>query len=217
MIPKQLFGYLLHLRKVNVIQTITLNWNYLFARNNLPKIIAYRKSTIEATSSAKIRVQNVAKLTLNKSWTGRSPFPYYLTLGNNALLEVLGRFDLYEGGHIGLSDDAQLTLGSGYANSNLRISCRKRITIGHNVLIGPNVTIRDSDDHLIRPVRCSQTKEVTISDNVWIGTNATILKGVTIGNGSVIAAGSVVTKDIPAHTLAGGVPAKTIKTNITWE
>lgn len=52
---------------------------------------------------------------------------------------------------------------------------------------------------------------VTIGNKVWIGATATILSGVSIGDGAVIAAGAVVTKDVPAHTIAGGVPAKILK------
>lgn len=62
-----------------------------------------------------------------------------------------------------------------------------------------------------------KSKPISIGDHVWIGLNATILKGVTIGEGSVIAAGSVVVKDVPAHTLVGGIPAKVLKENIEWE
>jgi acetyltransferase-like isoleucine patch superfamily enzyme len=55
-----------------------------------------------------------------------------------------------------------------------------------------------------------------IHDNVWIGTRATILKGVTIGEGAIVAAGAVVTKNVPPHTLVGGVPAKIIKEKISY-
>ena len=55
-------------------------------------------------------------------------------------------------------------------------------------------------------------KPIKIGCNVWIGANATILPGVTIGDGAVIAAGAVVSKDVPPRTIAGGVPAKIIKT-----
>jgi acetyltransferase-like isoleucine patch superfamily enzyme len=57
---------------------------------------------------------------------------------------------------------------------------------------------------------------VHIGNKVWIGANVTILKGVSIGDGSVIAAGSVVTRSIPANCLAGGIPAKVIKENVAW-
>lgn len=60
-------------------------------------------------------------------------------------------------------------------------------------------------------------KSVMIGDHVWIGENCMILKGVSIGAGSVIAAGSLVTKDIPARSLAMGRPAKVVRENIEWE
>lgn len=61
------------------------------------------------------------------------------------------------------------------------------------------------------------TRPIVIGNKVWIGTNVTVLKGVKIGDGCVIAAGSLVTKDIPANCLAGGVPAKVIKENVKWK
>jgi len=61
------------------------------------------------------------------------------------------------------------------------------------------------------------TQPISIGNHVWIGINATILKGVTIGDGAIIAAGAVVTRDIPASCMAAGVPASVIKNNISWE
>lgn len=58
---------------------------------------------------------------------------------------------------------------------------------------------------------------IHIGNHVWIGARATILKGVTIGDGAVVAAGAVVNKDVPPNTLVGGVPARIIKENISWE
>ena len=58
---------------------------------------------------------------------------------------------------------------------------------------------------------------IVIGDHVWIGTNAIVLKGVTIGDGAVIAAGAVVTRDVPAHSLAAGVPARVIRSDVHWE
>lgn len=60
-----------------------------------------------------------------------------------------------------------------------------------------------------------EDKDVIIEEDVWCGANVTILKGVTIGRGSIIAAGAVVTKNIPAYSIAGGVPAKVIKKKFT--
>lgn len=91
------------------------------------------------------------------------------------------------------------------------------ITIGNHVMMGPNCMIFTSDHetkNLDIPM-CQQgftdVKPVVIGDDVWIGARVIILKGVTIGNGSVIAAGAVVTKDVEPYTIVGGVPAKFIK------
>ena len=83
------------------------------------------------------------------------------------------------------------------------------------ILVGDSKIIKP----LIKENEC--TKPVIIKDNVWIGLGATILKGVTIGEGAIIAAGAVVNKDVPPHTLVGGVPAKVIRENVkivegTW-
>jgi acetyltransferase-like isoleucine patch superfamily enzyme len=96
------------------------------------------------------------------------------------------------------------------------IHCGKEITIGDNCIIAWDVVIMDWDYHRLNgkvPVR----KPVHIEDNVWIGCRAIILKGVTIGKGSVVAAGSVVTRDVPPNTLVAGNPAKIVKTDVYWD
>lgn len=89
--------------------------------------------------------------------------------------------------------------------------------IGDNVRIGPRVTIITSsyhltDDSLRRASRETFTKSVMIADGAWIGASATLLPGVTIGQGSVVAAGALVTKNVPSGVIVAGVPARTIKT-----
>lgn len=92
------------------------------------------------------------------------------------------------------------------------IQVRGSVIIGSNVMFGPHVSIF-SENHSIENSELllieqpSIRRGVTIEDNVWIGANSTILDGVTIGTGSVIAAGSIVTKDIPPYSVAAGVPA----------
>jgi len=87
------------------------------------------------------------------------------------------------------------------------------ITIEDNVQIGPRVNIT-SENHPLDPAnrKSLDLKPVVIKRNAWIGAGATILPGVTIGENSVVAAGAVVNKDVPANTVVGGVPAKIIKT-----
>ncbi|MCE5340420.1 MAG: acyltransferase [Planctomycetaceae bacterium] len=103
-------------------------------------------------------------------------------------------------------------------NSGLGVNCRARgpITIGKNVMMGPDVVIltRNHDfSDTSKPMRGQGgiTKPVNICDDVWIGTRAIILPGVTIGQGSVVGAGAVVTKEIPEFSIIGGCPAKIIK------
>lgn len=87
------------------------------------------------------------------------------------------------------------------------------ITIGDNVLIGHNVVLATLNHNLDPEKRAGMyPSPISIGNNVWIGSNSTILPGVTIGENSVVAAGAVVTKDVPENTVVGGVPAKIIKT-----
>ncbi|MBR2829689.1 MAG: sugar O-acetyltransferase [Solobacterium sp.] len=93
------------------------------------------------------------------------------------------------------------------------------ITIGDNTMLGPGVCISTAEHPLSPELRrngLQYNKPVHIEDNVWIGAGAVILAGVTIGRNTVIGAGSVVTKDIPADSLALGIPAKVIR-SITEE
>ena len=69
---------------------------------------------------------------------------------------------------------------------------------------------------MVRP-GYERTKPVIIGDHVWVGRRAIILKGVTIGSGAVIAAGAVVTSDVPAKALVGGVPAQIIESEVEWK
>ncbi|MGZ4106010.1 MAG: DapH/DapD/GlmU-related protein, partial [Tumebacillaceae bacterium] len=78
-----------------------------------------------------------------------------------------------------------------------------------------DVQLMDTDFHRIS-ANAVNTKKITIGNNVWIGCRVMILKGVTIGDGAVIAAGSVITKDVPPYTVVGGNPARVLKENVNW-
>lgn len=93
---------------------------------------------------------------------------------------------------------------------------RGPLTIGNDVLMGPEVTIITTNHEykdLNKPIRLQQSyiKPVIIGNNVWIGTKVIILPGVSIGDGAIIAAGAVVTKNVPENAIFGGNPAKLIK------
>lgn len=115
-----------------------------------------------------------------------------------------------QNGDITIGNDANI-------GSNCQIFSAGRVTIGDSVLmaaytylIGGSHNYEDPDIPIIQQGRSATG--ITIEDNVWLGAAVKVLDGVTIGEGSIIAAGAVVTNDIPAYSIAGGIPAKVIKT-----
>lgn len=117
-----------------------------------------------------------------------------------------------------LRPGARLEIGNETGLSGTVICASKSITIGRQCLIGADVMIFDTDFHPIDPHERRKKSEneaearpVRIHDNVFIGAKSIVLKGVTIGEGSVIGAGSIVSRDIPPFTVAGGNPARPLR------
>ena len=112
---------------------------------------------------------------------------------------------------------ATLTIGNNVGMSSTRLWIHESARIGNNVKIGGCVLITDTDahpmDYMARRSSNEGTKSapVVIEDDVWVGAHCIILKGVTIGARSIIGAGSVVTKSIPADCVAAGNPCRVIK------
>lgn|GEM_PF-809627 len=142
-----------------------------------------------------------------------------LVMEKNTKLILKNSYVFTCGADILLKENAVLSLGESWTNYNCQIRCGNKIEIGNNCTFGRHVSILDSDFHVIKEGNkiLNPSKPVIIADNVWIGHNAIILKGVTVGEGAVVAAGSVVTKDVPPHSIVAGNPAKVIKENISWE
>lgn len=109
-----------------------------------------------------------------------------------------------------LTQNAKIIIGDSCGFSGTVIGAFDNITLGNNVRCGANTLITDSDWHLDDP-RSGEPKSITIEDNVWLGEGVKVLKGVTIGENTVIGAGSVVTKNIPANVIAAGNPCRIIK------
>lgn len=109
---------------------------------------------------------------------------------------------------------ATLTIGEGtFVNVGAVISTRHSIKIGKNCQIANQVIIMDDDFHGLENRDTPPPAEpIVIEDDVWLATRSTILKGVRIGKGAVVAAGAVVTRDVPPYALVGGVPARVIRT-----
>jgi acetyltransferase-like isoleucine patch superfamily enzyme len=126
-------------------------------------------------------------------------------------------FSLHTGRFI---DRPELTFGDDcFVAGQVQFTLNKRITIGSHVLIAGRADIQDSDGHPSDPTRRLRGEEmdesdiapVTIHDYAWIGRDAHVLKGVTVGRGAVVAAGSVVVSDVPEGAIAMGVPARILK------
>jgi galactoside O-acetyltransferase len=113
-------------------------------------------------------------------------------------------------------ENAKIRIGNNvFINNNLKIICDKStIEVGDNTLIGYNVNIIDSDFHHLHPQKRTSTDyafaPVKIGNNVFIGANVTILKGVSIGENTVVASGAIVTKSFDKNLIIGGNPAKII-------
>lgn len=101
-----------------------------------------------------------------------------------------------------------------YSNHGLIVTDGAKVTIGDNVFIAPNCCITTAE-HAIDPEQRKEGMEiampVTIGNNVWLGANVTVLAGATIGDNTVIGAGSVVTGPIPPNTVAAGVPCRVLR------
>jgi acetyltransferase-like isoleucine patch superfamily enzyme len=119
------------------------------------------------------------------------------------------------GVHLGVGKGACLDIGRGsYINDGSRLHVGNSVAIGMRCAVSFGVTIIDDDGHGLGPPPYSAP--ISIGDDVWIGSNVTILKGVSLGDGCVVAAGSVVTKSFPPRTLIGGVPARVLRSDVSW-
>jgi acetyltransferase-like isoleucine patch superfamily enzyme len=111
---------------------------------------------------------------------------------------------------------SKIQIGAGCAfSNNVTLCALKSITIGNKCLIGDMVLVMDSDHHEISPenrwLSSGEIAPISIGNNVWLGSRAIILKGVTIGDHSVVGAGAVVTKSVPPKTIVAGNPAKVVR------
>jgi acetyltransferase-like isoleucine patch superfamily enzyme len=114
-----------------------------------------------------------------------------------------------------LEGEGRITIGRySLICPGVRISAARDITVGDSCMLAQGALVTDADWHGIydRSLSVGQTAPVVIEDNVWIGDSAMVFKGVTIGRNSIIGAGSVVLRDIPANCVAAGNPAAVVKT-----
>ena len=186
------------IKKLNPASELTLtDEDYVFI---------HKSAVIEV--GGKVIVGN-NKLDLN----GRSSI---IWLDEDSSLIFHGNFNFYYGADVRLFSGARLELGNNsYINSDCKIRCSNHIQVGDDCAISHDLIIMDSDFHKIDGI--AKIGEVRIGNHVWIGTRVTILKNVSIGDGSIVAAGSVVTHNVPPKSMVAGVPARIIRKNVEWE
>lgn len=191
----------------------------------------YRKKKQLKAAAPYISIQPSAVLGENFNLELHAPAAgrQYLSIGVKSMIDSSFVFE---------TDTGQITVGSRvHIGGGTQLISRSGITIGDDVIIAWNCTIYDHNSHSVlwserkddvsREWECAakglspiadknwdvvKTAPIRICDKAWIGFNVTILKGVTVGEGAVIAAGSVVTKDVPPYTVVGGNPARVIRT-----
>jgi acetyltransferase-like isoleucine patch superfamily enzyme len=139
-----------------------------------------------------------------------------IILGNRVSLQSYPNGSIFRTSLSTYFPKAVIEIGNNCNINGTTIHCNQHVTIGNNCMFGPGTVISDNDSHKISidPVERrgrAVSSPIIISNNVWVGINCIILKGVSIGENSIIAAGSVVVKDVPANTLVGGNPAKVLK------
>lgn len=179
------------------------------------KSIKYVKSIIRIIilkiiygSKFKFKFRSIKSLYLGKGIRIKINKENILSLGSDVYIEDYCSFECLEGS-IFVGDNT-------FFNTNNKIVSLKKISIGSNCLFGPNVGIFDHDHNYEQndvPITFQgyKTKEINIGNNIWIGSNCTITRGINICDKVVVAANSVVTKDIIQKGVYGGVPSKLIK------
>jgi acetyltransferase-like isoleucine patch superfamily enzyme len=198
--------------KVSLLKTMLYSLKYFGLKK--PKLLVGRNTIVKLNRQIRMEIKDTLSLGVKFSNKQKT----LLSMNKNSILSV-GKALITNGCRISIGENAVLKIGNGvFINENTRIMVTDKIEIGNNCNISWDVNIIDSNQHDIyyNEVLQIKTKPIKISNNVWIGSRATILKGITIGEGAIIATGAVVTKDVPANSLVAGVPARVIKTDVRW-
>jgi acetyltransferase-like isoleucine patch superfamily enzyme len=185
-------------------------------------VVVGRGTRIRVHRSAHIALAPKSLLAIGMAYD--TPAGAVLRMHPQSLLRIEGRVQVMRACTITVGSDATLTIGSDtYLNDGAEVWCNSpNTTIGPECAIAWGVRILDTDFHKLlkngsaNPRAPSPHAPVHIGRKCWIGANALVLKGVSIGEGSVVAAGAVVTSEVPPHSLVAGVPATVVRKDVTW-
>ena len=175
-----------------------------------------------------VNMHDTAKIVINGELICNANLPKgsqkecVLILHENSTLIVNNIFKLCYDSVLQIFRGATFILNGGFVNAGAIFGITRKTTIGDGFLSARNLVVYDSDHHLIlqgkdkKPINYNPQIPVRIGKHVWCGINTTILKEVVIGDGSIIGANSLVSRDIPPRCLAVGNPIKVIKSNVSW-
>lgn len=197
---------------IDIQQYIKLNY---FSTNVIHegkgKIIPFRGAHVDLKNNSRL-IMHDDSLEIGLNLVKGSKAETLIRLQNNAVWNVKGYCGLSYGTTVEINENATFVSDYFTCNSNSVLVINKKTTIGNDVMLGRNVVVYDSDFHSINGEE-TVSEEVTIGNHVWVATNCVILKGVHIGNGSVIAAGTVVDKDVPECVVVANEDGQRILSN----
>lgn len=196
------------------LTTRQLNRSNIVISKGNGKIIILKGCALNLAKNARIRLEAPLQIGSQRIPSARSCTK--LQMGPLTKLTVNGPFQINENSNVWITKSGHLEVDGGFINEGVVITCGNYIRIGKGANIAREAVIRDYDGHYIETLNYRTSKPIIIGDDVWIGQRAMILKGVTIGNGAIIAANAVVTKDVPPHCIVAGNPAKVIRENVDW-
>ena len=205
---------------LNFIYSIFINLFHCFRRFYRLPIFADFGSTISKGSGSRFIIDN--RLFLGGKYIGDMTQAHAtIRMYRNSVFHVKGRVKLGPGVGVVIGSNARLTIGdNSYITSSSVVYCSGNIEIGSDCAISWNTSILDTDfHHIYYPdgTKNELIKPVKIGNKVWIGCGVTILKGVTIGDNAVIAAHTLVNRDVPANCMAAGNPMRIVRENIYWK
>ena len=196
-----------------------IKYNYLSSqvkKGTSAPLMNQKYTVVQLDPGSKLILKNRVKVGVKQ--VTKSRLETRILLEKDATMQVDKPFSVFAGSYIRVIEGGTLHIkGSGFINENVQITCGDKIEIGDGCFIGRDVIIRSYDAHQILKEGYQVSAPIKIGNRVWIGQRAMILKGVTIGDGAVIAAGAEVTKDVPPHSVVAGVPAKVIDQDVEWK
>ncbi|WP_318709672.1 acyltransferase [Candidatus Acetatifactor stercoripullorum] len=197
-----------------------IKYNYLtkgVIRNTGAYIIPYKHAVLEIERGGEWHIEKTLHFGINRLRGSAAEARVRIRKGGKWISH--GDVLLFVESFVDVHENALFETGFFSINAGSIVVVAKHIQFGEDVMIGREVTIYDSDFHQVRdendrPVNFSQ--DVIIGDKVWLTNKIAVLKGVRIGEGSLISAMTLIRKDVPAHSLVAGNPAKVLKSDIRW-